>query len=152
MKDQLIETWQIHNRVLLWVLERIADEALEALGIKDRTVGGQLGHTHDVRLMWLKSAAPDLLGGLEKLSPSDRGNRPALVAALTGSGQAVEQLLDRAFDEGRVKGFKPHPAAFLGYLIAHEQFHQGDIGVRLTELSHPLDKKTDFGRWEWGTR
>ena len=152
MKDQLIETWQIHNRVLLWVLDSIPDEALGAVGLKGRTVGAQFGHTHDVRLMWLKSAAPELLDGLDKLGKEQTADKAALATALTASGLAVERLLDRAIDEGRVKGFKPHPAAFLGYLIAHEQFHQGDIGVRLTELGHPLDKRTDFGRWEWGTR
>ncbi|MFN0073425.1 MAG: DinB family protein [Chloroflexota bacterium] len=152
MKEQLLETWQIHNRVILWVLEAIPDEALTAAGLKGRSVCAQFGHTHDVRLMWLKSAAPDLLDGLEKLDKESTGDKGALRAALDASGGGVLKLLDRAFDEGRVKGFKPHPVAFLGYLIAHEQFHQGDIGVRLTELGHPLSKKVDFGRWEWGTR
>lgn len=152
MKAQLIETWQIHNRVLLWVLAEIPEEALSAAGPKGRTVGAQFAHTHDVRLMWLKSAAPELLAGLEKIDKGVTGDKAALARALEASGQGIERLLGRAIDEGRVKSFKPHPVAFLGYLIAHEQFHQGDIGVRLTELGHPLSKKVDFGRWEWGTR
>ena len=39
-----------------------------------------------------------------------------------------------------------------GYLIAHESYHHGEIGVALAQLGHPLDKKAAFGMWEWGVR
>jgi uncharacterized damage-inducible protein DinB len=50
------------------------------------------------------------------------------------------------------RGGAEHPAVFLGYLIAHESFHQGDIGVRLTEGGHSIPQKVAYGMWEWGTR
>jgi uncharacterized damage-inducible protein DinB len=50
------------------------------------------------------------------------------------------------------KGFKPHPVAFVGYLIAHESYHQGDVGVRLTASGHRLGNKVAYGMWEWGVR
>lgn len=60
--------------------------------------------------------------------------------------------IERAEAGGRIKGFKPSVTAFVGYLISHESYHQGDIGVRLTESGFPLEKKTNFGMWEWGVR
>ena len=53
---------------------------------------------------------------------------------------------------GKVKGFKPHAVAFLGYLISHESHHRGQAGWALKSSGRPLDQKTAFGLWEWGTR
>ncbi len=153
MQEQLIETWNSHNRINLYLLEAIPDGALElTLGGKGRSVWQQFAHLHNVRLMWLKSAGPDLLTGLEKLE-GDSGNKAQLKAALEASGQAIGTLLERSLaDGGKVKGFKPHPVAFLGYLISHESHHRGQIGWTLKHNGQPLDKKTAFGLWEWGVR
>ncbi|MFN2511091.1 MAG: DinB family protein [Pyrinomonadaceae bacterium] len=55
---QFLEAWDIHNRVNLYVLEAIDPEHLKDVSAsKGRTVGEQFAHIHNVRLMWLKSAA-----------------------------------------------------------------------------------------------
>jgi hypothetical protein len=62
-------------------------------------------------------------------------------------------LLDRsAADGGRIKGFKPHATAFVGYLISHESHHRGQIEWALRYGGFPLDDKTSYGLWEWGVR
>ena len=48
----------------------------------------------------------------------------------------ISELLERGFTTGRVKGFKPHPEAFLGYMIAHEAYHRGQIILILKENGH----------------
>jgi uncharacterized damage-inducible protein DinB len=53
---------------------------------------------------------------------------------------------------GKVKGFKPHVVAFVGYLISHESHHRGQIGWTLKNTGHPLSQKTAYGLWEWGVR
>jgi uncharacterized damage-inducible protein DinB len=105
-----------------------------------------------VRLMWLKEAAPDLLEGLEKVEKDAAGDRAGLRRALEASAGAVERLLARGLEAGRVKGFKPHPLAFLGYLVSHESHHRGQIAVALKANGHPLDRKAAYGLWEWGVR
>ena len=155
MKDQLIETWQIHHRINLYLLDAIDEAHLADLSAsKGRTVGEQIAHIHNVRLMWLQSANPALLKGLTKL---ERGtialSKKLLAAELTASSAAIETLLSQSLEtNGKIKGFKPHAVAFLGYLISHESHHRGQIGWTLKNTGHPLSQKTAYGLWEWGVR
>jgi uncharacterized damage-inducible protein DinB len=129
MEEQLVETWNIHDRINLYLLKAVADDALgSALAPKHRTIYQLFAHMHNVRLMWLKSAAPELLAGLAKLE-GETGDKNALATALESSGQAIASLLQKGLAAGgKVKGFKPHAVAFLGYLISHESHHRGHIG------------------------
>jgi uncharacterized damage-inducible protein DinB len=153
MDDQLDETWAIHDRINRYLLAAVPDDALgKSLAPKHRTVYQLFAHLHNVRLLWLKSAAPEFMAGLAKLE-GDTGDKEKLAAALEASGQAVAGLLRKALAAGgKVKGFKPHAVAFLGYLIAHESHHRGQIGWTLKNTGHPLDQKTAYGLWEWGVR
>jgi uncharacterized damage-inducible protein DinB len=153
MEAQLIETWQIHDRINRYLLDAVPDAALgSALAPRHRTVSQLFAHLHNVRLMWLKAAAPELLAGLAKLE-GDREDKRALRAALEGSAQAIAALLRKGLAAGgKIKGFKPHAVAFLGYLIAHEAHHRGQITWTLKGSGHPLDQKTGYGLWEWGVR
>jgi uncharacterized damage-inducible protein DinB len=153
MEDQLIETWNIHDRINRYLLKAVPEDALDcALEPKHRTIYQLFAHMHNVRLMWLKSAAPELLAGLAKLE-GETGDKEAVAAALESSGEAIAALLRKGLAAGgKVKGFKPHAVAFLGYLIAHESHHRGHIGWTLKNTGHPLDQKTAYGLWEWGVR
>jgi len=154
MTDQLVETWQIHDRINLYVLDAVDAESLKSYSAsKGRSVGEQFAHVHNVRLMWLKSAAPELLKGVVKIENDQANDKKLLAKSLTDSGKAIGALLTQSLAAGgKVRGFKPHAAAFLGYLISHESHHRGQIALSLKQAGKPLDKKIGYGIWEWGVR
>ena len=152
--DNLLETWDIQNRINLYLLDSIEAAYLKDVGAtKGRSVGEQLAHLHNVRLMWLKAAAPELLKKLTKIEKEDAAKKDLLRRSLVSSGDAIRSLLKTSLDSGgKIKGFKPHAAAFLGYLISHESHHRGQLMLALKHSGHALDKKVQYGIWEWGVR
>ena len=147
----LAETFHINNNINLYLLDAISEEHLKDLSSsKGRNVGEQFAHMHNVRLMWLQVADPELMKGLQKIEKEKGITKPLLKKSLEASTQAIELLLEKAPE--KVKGFKPHSTAFLGYLLAHEGHHRGQILLSLKQSGHMVDKKIQFGIWEWGSR
>jgi uncharacterized damage-inducible protein DinB len=154
MTDPLVETWLIHARINVYLMKAIKAANLSACASSaGRSVGESLAHLHNVRLMWLKAAAPELLAGLSKVEKQDAASVPTLTKALAASTEAIGTLITRSLASGgTVKGFKPHVQAFVGYLVSHESHHRGQIALALKQSGVPLDKKVWFGIWEWGVR
>ncbi len=153
--DQVLDAWAIHSRITFYLLDAVPEEGLAGVAAsKGRSVGQMFAHMHNVRLMWLDSVAPALLDGLSKIPADSPDNlsKAALKAALEASTAVMEQVLKQGFEAGKIKGFKPHPMAFYSYLIAHEWYHVGEIGMTLNQAGYKLDKKVAYGIWEWGVR
>ena len=153
MTEQSIETWEIHNRINLYLLDAVSEAHLTDISAsKGRNVGEQFAHIHNVRLMWLKAGGADFLKGQEKIEKESPPSKKSLQTALGKSSRAIAGMLTAALDQGKLKGFKPHPMAFLGYLISHESHHRGQIMLALKQSGHGVDQKIQYGIWEWESR
>jgi uncharacterized damage-inducible protein DinB len=153
VKTALTETWQINHRINLYLMDAIDESHLDdSLSSKGRNVGEQFAHIHNVRLMWIKVSAPELMSSLEKIEKG-KITKALLKKSLEASSKAMEQLLLKAEESGGgVKNFKPHATAFVGYMISHESHHRSQIVLALKQSGHLLDKKVIYGMWEWGVR
>lgn len=152
-EEQIVDSWRIHNRINLYLLEAIAPDSLGATAAsKGRSVGEQFAHIHNVRLMYLEVSAKELMKDLAKVEKTAAGDRDLLRSSLEASGAAMATFIEQGLASGKIKGFKPHPAAFVGYLIAHEAHHRGQLMVALKEAKAAVDKKIAYGMWEWGVR
>jgi uncharacterized damage-inducible protein DinB len=148
----LLRSFDINSRITLYLLGGLDERAWRAVpaGGKGRDIASIFVHIHSVRLMWLKAASGAVLPApLEKDTASVAQTRKALEE----SGAALRRLLESALEgDGRIKNFKPDATSFIGYLIAHEAHHRGQISLLARLAGFPVSKAVNFGMWEWGVR
>ncbi len=149
---ELMATWRINERIDQYLIDNISDEGWNARspGGKGRNIAAIFAHIHNVRLMWVKAAAkgappPDKAEGKEL-------NRADAKRALSQSAAAIEKILEHGFSTGKISGFPPSAAAFLGYMLAHDAHHRGQVMMLARQVGHPVPPQAGFGLWEWNTR
>ena len=127
LEKQILDTWNINNRINLYMLAAVPPEALtDVSASKGRSVAEQFAHIHNVRLMWLKAAAPELMDGQEKIEKETSADKKLLERCLKESGKAIEQLLKRESQRVRSRGSSRIPWLFL----ATSSLTTLSIGVR----------------------
>jgi uncharacterized damage-inducible protein DinB len=149
--ESLLRTFDIHSRITLYLLEDLDPNAWRATPPdgKGRDIATLAAHIHSVHCMWLKAAGGTLPLALDKASIT----REEAIAGLQASAAALRDLIATSLETGvRVKNFKPDTAAFVGYMIAHDSHHRGQIAILARQTGFPLSKKANFGLWEWGVR
>ena len=149
----VLHAWATNDAITRYLIEHLSDDVWAAPppGGKGRTIAAVVAHLHNVRVMWLK--ATDKVH--EPPAQLDRHTvtRREALAALAESHAALRRVLAEALaGGGRVKGFKPDAVGFLGYLVAHDAHHRGQISMLARQLGHPLPQQAMFGMWEWGSR
>ncbi len=159
MDDQLIDTWRINQRINQLLLDAIPPEALadKPVGMSGRSVRAIFAHLHNVRLMWLESLSPTLAAAQSKIpaqtnADQEKIDHALLTASLAASAEALAQALCLRFESGKLAPLKPHPAGFVGYLLAHEGYHRGEICMQLTQAGHKLPDTVLYGIWDWGNK
>ncbi len=155
--EHLCETLRISNRINLFLLDAITPQAMTAkpVAMTGRSVREMFAHLHAVRLQWLEPLTPQVAASVGKLPLKTAADKDALTherlrAALATSADALANVLLERLTSGKTGALKPTPAAFVGYLLAHESYHRGEICMVLTQNGHKLDDSVLYGIWDWG--
>jgi uncharacterized damage-inducible protein DinB len=149
----LLSAFNTNNRINQYLIDNLPPAAWKAKPPdgKGRTIPAIVAHMHNVRVMWLKVSAKgsDIPAQLDRSSVTPT----QALRGLEQSRLALSVLISRALEsDGRIKGFRPDVVGFLGYLIAHDAHHRGQIAMLARQVGHPLPQKAGFGMWEWGSR
>ena len=149
LAEQLLDAWGINCRVNHYLLDLLTDEQLQVPLAKGKSVPGQFAHIHNVRRMWVRAINPAVGDALTKLERGEH-TRDELKSALSASDGAMAEVIANGLASGRIKNFKPSPAAFVCYSIAHESNHRVQVELALRQAGCPLTIQQEYGQWEWG--
>ena len=150
--DQLLEAWRTNNRINLFLINRISAAGMRCTLSKrgGRDVARQFAHLHNVRVWHLEKRAKDLAIGLEVFPTESTPKKAQLRAALNASSDAVEKFLAGVLSgEPKRRGMKKGVFTTLGYLIAHESHHRGNILLTIKQCGHNIDQNDRYAIWAW---
>lgn len=153
MIEDVVEAWHINQRVNVRLIDAISDEGMQCTLSRrgGRNVTRQFAHLHNNRIRHLQRRAKVLAEGARVFETHEEPSRRRLKAALEDSTQRIEQLF-RGASEGTpgIRALKRGVVAYLGYFIAHESHHRGNILLTLKQSGHGVDKTTQYVIWDWG--
>ena len=153
LKRSLLDTFAINQKSNELLLANVSDVAwhMPTPTGKGRTIAAIASHIHNVRVMWLSAA--DKTAKLPAKLDDEKSSREEVSHALRNSAATISKLIEKGLADpvGKVPNFKPHVVAFVGYLIAHDAHHRGQIAMLSRQLGHAIPAKAGFGMWEWGT-
>lgn len=163
LRETILNTWKTNNRVTIFLVEHLPAELLDASvpGAPRRTVRMLTGHIHNTRCMWIKTLGKE--HGIVvprnvdryKVKPRD------LITALGRSSAGILSLLKLGLEQG---GSIPATSSYvwrnlpldvghvLGYFIAHEGHHRGQIVMLARQMGCRLPVEVTGGIWHWSKR
>ena len=158
LRQGMLETYAANeciNQLLLEHLDRRAWRA-QLPGPKVRTIAAIFAHLHNIRRKWIRLSAPHLK--LPATLDRTRCTPQQVKRALAESAELCSQMLAEALDpQGPVQKFHRdgwatpwYPgAAMVGYMIAHEAHHRGQVCMLAHQLGYPLSKQITSRMWGW---
>jgi uncharacterized damage-inducible protein DinB len=150
MIEDVLEVWRTHEEINALLLDKIPDEGFRAVTLlkngqpsKGRNVAGVFTHLHNVRVAHV---GRDFLKGIPRFENGAAPGREELQVAFKASGLAVEGRLTRIVE--RHERIKDRSGlVLLGYLIAHESHHRGQILLALKQSGVRMPEESKFGIW-----
>lgn len=163
LRDTILDTWRTSNRLTVYLVEHLPLELWDCAipGAPRRTVRMIAGHLHNSRCMWIKTLGQELGIPVPRSVDRRRVGRKELVPALERSSRGILRLLVLGCEQG---GTIPAASTYiwrnlpldvghvLGYFVAHEAHHRGQIVIVARALGYRLPSAVTEGLWQWTKR
>jgi uncharacterized damage-inducible protein DinB len=157
LTSQVLLTWHRHNQILLYLLSKIPKKGFAAIptGSRGRTVLEQFIHIQASRTAWLhyhRTGERLTRFQIDKSLPTSPAQ---LKKTLSFTGKDIEQYLRDALNGNvQIRMFGKQPVRWMGYLIAHESHHRGQIMLALKQsgMRQPESVSINglWGQWIFG--
>ena len=152
LSEQILDTWHIHQRTMLYLIEHLPDDALKAtLSTRGgRDIARQLAHVHNVRAARLEPFAKKQSLPLAQFDKDESPNKERLLEAFFQSGAAMEKYIAQALQQdGKVSNFQRGLVPMIGYYISHEAHHRGHLLLTMKQSGFKIPDELKWGIWGW---
>jgi uncharacterized damage-inducible protein DinB len=163
LRETILNTWRTNNRVTVFLVEHLPARLWAAAvpGAPRRTIRMIAGHLHNARCMWIKTLGQPQGIPVPRGVDRRRGGRREGVPSLQRSSRGNLHLLTHGCEQG---GSIAGPSTYtwrnlpldvghvLGYFVAHEAHHRGQIVLVARALGYRLPMAITAGLWQWTKR
>jgi uncharacterized damage-inducible protein DinB len=163
LRDTIFDTWRTNNRLTVFLVEHLSPGLWVAAvpGAPRRTIRMIAGHMHNARCRWIKTLGQEWGIPVPRSVDRRRVGRRELVQALHRSSRGILRLLTLGCEQG---GTIPTASTYswrnlpldvghvLGYFVAHEAHHRGQIVLVARALGDRLPAAVTDGLWQWTQR
>jgi uncharacterized damage-inducible protein DinB len=149
--DDLLDSWDRNNTILLNLLRAIPEGGLEAKAMEGSpSVAEMFTHIHYVRLVFVLEDAPEFAGSLPAEEWASEHDRDRIAQMLHESAKTVRNAVKSRVETSRdMELHYDFPILLLQHMIWHEGYHQGQMKLALKLAGRPItDEQAGPGTWQ----